>query len=137
MRRVAFAIFTLALAIGCGGSKPDVAAAGDPAPSGGACEPGRCLEDISARIDDHRPAARACYEAGHDHDPTLQGRLVINFEIDPEGTVTDAAQGSQDDQLTDASVVDCVLAVVRAVKFAQSARGKSTRAFHRYDFSPP
>lgn len=129
-------VLALALAIGCGGSRKPATVAGDPA-SGDDCEPGRCMPDISQRIDDRRPAARACYEAGHERDATLQGSLVVNFEIDPEGTVVDASQSMKDDQIMDVGVVDCVTAIIRQITFAKSQRGKSTRAFHRYEFSPP
>lgn len=122
----------LAVAAGCGGARKAPAAAGDP----GACEPGRCMDDIAQRLDDHRPEARACYEAGHARDPSLAGLLVINFEIDRDGAVVDASQSVRDEQLTDTDVVNCVTGVIRQIKFAPSARGKSTRAFHRYEFSP-
>ncbi len=121
------------LVAACGGAKKGAVAGGDPS----VCEPGRCMPDISGRIDDHRPEARQCYLAGHARDPSLQGTIVINFEIDPSGTVVDASQAMRDDQIMDAEVVDCVASVIRGITFAASARGKSTRAFHRYEFSPP
>lgn len=132
------ALFTVALALAaCGGSKP----ATDPAdPGGGAssdCEPGRCMEDISGVIDDHRSEARACYEAGWRRDKTIQGRLIINFEIDPDGVVVDASQSAQDEQISDPGVVGCVEAVIRELTFKKSAKGKLSRAFHRFEFNPP
>ena len=129
------ALLAVALSIGCGGSKKDAANAGDP--DAKECEPGRCMIDISRRIDDHRPEARACYEAGYARDPSLQGTVVINFEIDAEGAVVDASQSARDDQIMDAEVVECIVGVLREIKFAKSARGKLSRAFHRYEFSPP
>ncbi len=134
------ALFTVALALAaaCGSSKQ--AAPAEPGGSGGGsgdCEPGRCMEDISGVIEDHRPAARACYEAGWERDPSIQGRLIINFEIDPDGKVVDASQSAQDEQITDPGVVGCVEAVIRALTFKPSARGKLSRAFHRFEFNPP
>ena len=127
------ALIFLAIA-GCGGSSKPAAG-----PGGGDadCEPGRCLEDISKVVEDHRPAARACYEAGHQVDPSLRGRIIVKFEIDAAGTVVDAGQTVQGDQITDEAVVACVVDVVKAITFAPSPRGKTTRAFHSYDFSPP
>jgi hypothetical protein len=120
-------------AIGCGGGK-HAAAPGDPAED---CEPGRCMIDISRRVDDHRPEARACYDAGYKRDPTLQGTIVVNFEIDPDGKVADASQSVREEQIQDAEVVACVVDVIKQITFAKSGRGKLSRAFHRYEFSPP
>lgn len=132
------ALLVLALAIGCGGSpKPASEGAASADPAEGDCEPGRCMRDIAERLEPHRPAARACYLAGHERDPSLQGTIVINYEIDPDGNVVDASQSTRDEQIMDTAVIDCIIAVVREVKFGKSARGKSTRGFHRYEFSPP
>lgn len=132
-------VFVVALAIGCGGKGKPVAPT-DPDTAAGdgekECEPGRCLADISGRVEDRRPAARACYDEGQKRVPELQGRLIINFEIDPDGKVVDASQSAQDEQIMDEQVVACVVDVIRGITFAKSQRGKLTRAFHRYEFNP-
>lgn len=121
--------------VGCGGSGRGAARAAEAAADD--CEPGRCMADIAERIEAYRPEARACYDAGYLRDPTIGGILVINFEIGPDGAVIGASQSLRDDQLTDAEVAECVASVIRDIQFAKSARGKSTRGFHRYEFSPP
>ena len=138
-RALASLVLTLGLGFGCGGggagsgpSKTPV----DPGDGTDDCEPGRCLTDVSARVEDRRPAARACYDEGQKRIPELQGRLVINFEIDPSGAVVDASQSSQDEQIMDEQVVSCVEDVIRGIKFAESGKGKTTRAFHRFEFNP-
>ncbi len=98
------------------------------------CEPGRCLEDISKAIGERRDDARKCYDEGLARDPKLPGLLVINFAIDAEGVVGETSQGMQDAQLTDQQVVDCVSEVIKGVRFAKSAKGKTTRAYHRFEF---
>jgi hypothetical protein len=122
-----------AVAAGCGGSKQ--AKVADPGETD--CEPGRCLADVSAAVEQHRPAARQCYEDGYRREPTLQGRLIINFEIDASGAVVDASQSAQGDQIEDEQVVACIADVIKGITFQPSAKGKSTRAFHRYEFNPP
>src|SRR4051812_36711553 len=103
----------------CGGAaKGSSTNPGDPA--AGACEPGRCLEDISKLIGEHRAESRACYEAGAKKTPGMQGRIIINFRIDAEGNVTESSQGMQDEQITDEQVVTCVSDVIKKVKFAAS-----------------
>lgn len=125
----------LALASACSGTPKDTTAAGggdgDDQPS---CEPGRCLEDISRAVAEQKPAARACYEEGRKQNPTIAGLLVINFTIDPEGAVTETSQGMQDNQITDQGVIDCVSGVISKVRFAKSTKGKTTRAYHRFEW---
>jgi len=128
-------VLILATVLGCGGGKKSPAGPAEPADDD--CEPGRCLADISERVEVHRPEARACYEAGHSVDPTLEGRVIINFEIDPSGTVLDASQSSQDEQIMDEAVVECIVGVVKDITFAESKKGKTTKAFHRYEFTAP
>ncbi|HUQ01812.1 MAG TPA: AgmX/PglI C-terminal domain-containing protein [Kofleriaceae bacterium] len=130
------AILILGLVTACGGktkstTTPDDSGSGDDT----ACEPGRCLPDISARVEDRRPEARACYEEGLKRLPDLEGRLIINFEINPDGTVADASQSAQDDQIMDEEVVACIADVIKGITFAKSERGKRSRAFHRYEFN--
>jgi hypothetical protein len=128
-----------AVATACSGShKPatTATATGDDAGDATACEPGRCLEDISAAVKRHRPAARACFDAAAAQNPALQGgRLIINFRIDAEGKVSEVSQGMQDDQITDESVIACVGDVIEKLEFARSPAGKATRAYHQFEFA--
>jgi hypothetical protein len=140
--RIARLIVVVAAAVAaaaCGG-KGKTASTGPGGDSGGEtaddCEPGRCLADVSARVEDRRALARACYDEGQKRVPELKGRLIINYEIDPDGKVVDASQSAQDEQIMDEQVVACIEDVIRGITFAKSERGKSTRAFHRYEFNP-
>ena len=126
----------IALAACSSTAKQPAAPGGASGSDSGACEPGRCLEDISAKIQEKRDAARACYDTMLKTKPGVKGRLIINFRIDAGGTVTETSQGMQDDQLTDETLVTCVSEVVKAVKFAKSPAGKNTRAYHQFEFSP-
>lgn len=116
--RIALCLALLA----CGSSSPKPAAA----PASSDCDPGRCLEDISKIVADYKPAARKC--AG-----TTKGRVIINFKIATDGSVEEAAQGMQDDQISDPAVVGCITDVVKTIKFAASS--KSTRAYHEFEFA--
>lgn len=132
-----------AVLIGACGNKP---AKTDTTPTGGAdgeatgdapkCETGRCLEDISAQIAERRSDARACYDAARKRDAKLAGKIIINFAIDSEGMVGETSQGMQDEQIVDEEVVACVSEVIKTVRFAKSPAGKTTRAYHRFEFSP-
>jgi hypothetical protein len=52
---------------------------------------------------------RACYEAGLVSDPSLEARVIVSFEIDPDGAVTVASVGGADGR--HASLVECILGV--------------------------
>ena len=132
-----------AFALACGHK----AASGPPTTTGGGepeggdsstgCEPGRCLPDISKRIQERRIEARACYDKVYKKKPAPEPRLIINFKIDADGNVEDASQGMQEHQIEDATVVDCVVAVITKLKFPKSPAGKTTRAYHTFEFSAP
>jgi hypothetical protein len=122
-------IAALLIAVGCGGSKPA------PSQPSMDCEPGRCLSDISRVIGEKKPAARACYEAGLKRVPEIKGgQIIINFDIDPEGAPASVTQSSKSDQIEDAEVVACVTDVVKQLKFPKSAKGKTTHAYHAFEF---
>ncbi len=132
------ALLVLALALGCGGpAKPAAQTTPPPAGdgSGTACEPGRCLDDISRAIAPHKDEARKCYDQALEAKAGMGGKVFINFLIDPAGHVTESSQGMQDNQLTQPEIVDCVRKVVEAITFAKSPSGKTTRAYHRFEFA--
>lgn len=131
MRTVLF----LLIAAGCGGA-PRSSGGGGTGGDDTACEPGRCLEDFAKAVEADRGQARTCYDANVAPATTDGGRVVINFEVGPDGTVVDASQAMREGQVTDPAVVDCIINVVKAVKFAASPAGKTTRAFHTFDFAP-
>jgi hypothetical protein len=132
-------VISLAVLSGCS-SKPKTEPTGptgsDATSDATLCEPGRCLEDISKNIGERRADARACYDAGRKREPTMQGKIIINFAIDSEGIVGETSQGMQDGQIEDQEVVACVSEVIKTVRFAASPKGKTTRAYHRFEFSP-
>jgi hypothetical protein len=122
-------IAALLIAAGCGGSKP---ATNQPSMD---CEPGRCLSDISRVVTEKKPAARACYEAGLKRVPEIKGgQIIVNFDIEPDGTPASVTQSSKSDQIEDAEVVACVTDVVKQLKFSKSAKGKTTHAYHAFEF---
>jgi hypothetical protein len=126
----------LVLAAACGGKtkqEPVGPGSGDDQAS---CEPGRCLPDISKAIGERRDDARKCYEDGRKRDPKLAGKIIINFAIDAEGVVGETSQGMQDGQIEEPGVVECLSQVIKTVRFAASPKGKTTRAYHRFEFAP-
>lgn len=119
--------------LGCGGGKPAATASGEGAEDKRTCEPGRCLEDIAAKVQENRATARACYDAN----PTPGGgRVIVNFTIDPTGKVVEASQSVKGEQITDELVVACIVDAIKEIEFAPSAKGKRTKAYHTFEFAP-
>ena len=65
---------------------------------------------------------RACYEAGLLRDPSLEGRISVQFVIDREGAVTMAMPWS-DTTLPDASVARCVSKAYESMSFPRPEGG--------------
>jgi hypothetical protein len=122
----------MAIAVfGCGHPAPAPVTAGSGSASGADCEPGRCLEDISAVIAGHKDESRACVKSKQ-----VTGRVIINFTIDASGKVEEATQGMQGEQIQDAGVVACLTDLVKKLSFVKSSKGKTTRAYHRFEYGP-
>ena len=119
-----------AMTLGCGGPQPV-------APAAQTCEPGRCLEDVARVIKEHRPEMRACYELAHARRAGLEGSMTVKFVIDPAGAVVETSPSVRDGEIEDAELFACLSAMVQQVKFAASATGKRTRAYHVFDFKTP
>ena len=137
-------VASLAVLVACGGK---TGSSGTTPPAGGdgagersaaavACEPGRCLEDISRLIAERKTDSRACYDTARKRDAKLAGKVVINFAIDSEGVVAETEQSVKDGQLEDAELTTCVSEVIKTVRFPASAGGRTTRAYHRFEFMP-
>jgi hypothetical protein len=104
--------------------------------TGPACEPGRCLDDFAKQIRERKPETRACYDAMLTEKPGIRGRVIINFRVGPEGDVVETSQGMQDNQISDETLVTCLGDVLKSVRFAKSDKGKTTRAYHEFEFTP-
>jgi hypothetical protein len=99
-------------------------------------EPGRGPADIRAIIVAHRDEARACYDKALDGHPGIEGDLVVQWTIDPKGTVTQVSVDASRSQITEAGLVACVGGVIRKIQFAASPGGFETKAFYPFNFHP-
>jgi hypothetical protein len=99
-------------------------------------EPGRGPADIRAIVVAHRDEARACYDAGLNTHPGIEGDLVIEWTIDPKGNVTQFSEDTQRSQIVEPGVVTCIGNVIKKIQFAASPGGYETRAFYPFNFHP-
>lgn len=77
--------------------------------------------EIRRVVHGHVTQAKACYNAGLAKDPTLAGKIVVNFTIDPDGAVKNAT--IKEDTLADASVGTCVRKAVLGWSFPKPVGG--------------
>ena len=79
----------------------------------------------------HLNEARLCYEQRLRANPGLQGQIVMQMVISPQGTVTQSA--ARQNSLGDAAVASCLAARSRRWRFPQPAG--NVRVVARYQFS--
>jgi hypothetical protein len=99
-------------------------------------DPGRSAADIRAIVIAHRDEARACYDASLKDHPGIEGDLVIQWTIDPKGAVTAVTQDTSRSQITEATVVACIVKIIQGIQFAASPGGFETKAFYPFNFHP-
>lgn len=99
-------------------------------------EPGRSAKDIQTIVAARRDEARACYDKGLAAHPGIEGDLDIKWVIDPAGNVTDASVDTTKSQILEPSVGQCIIDVIKKVKFNASAKGYETRAHYPFNFHP-
>jgi outer membrane biosynthesis protein TonB len=105
-------------------------------PGGSANEPGRSVKDIQTIIASRRDDARACYDKGLEGHPGIEGDLTIKWKITPEGNVTDAEVDSTKSQILEPTVGQCIIDIIKKIKFAPSPKGFESRANYPFNFHP-
>ena len=111
---------------------------GGPKSTGGASanEPGRTAKDIQTIVAARRDEARACYDKALASHPGIEGDLDIKWVIDPQGAVADAQVDTTKSQILEPSVGQCIIEVIKKIKFAPSSKGYETRAHYPFNFHP-
>lgn len=82
------------------------------------------FELISQTLNDNIGGIKFCYELGLKRNPTLSGKVEVEFTIDEDGRVSDASVKSS--TLKDKRVEDCIIRKLRSLKFPQPSGGKIT-----------
>jgi TonB family protein len=76
---------------------------------------------LQAAISGRAGAARPCYERALRVNSALQGKLMVNVRIDPQGNVCGSSIAQ--DQIHSAEVTNCVLGMFRSAKFPPPTGG--------------
>jgi outer membrane biosynthesis protein TonB len=96
----------------------------------------RTTQVIADVIQTHRDEARACFDKAARDVPGLAGDLVIQFVLEPDGSVRSAELNPERSTLTHPAVVNCVIDVIRRLPFPESSRGMETRVNYPFNFKP-
>jgi hypothetical protein len=120
-------------------TKLDAAPSGStPAPSasGRTPDPGRSAKDIEALVKAHRDEARKCYDDNIKAHPGVEGDLVIHWIVDAKGAVTTIELNTQRSQITEPTIVGCVIGIIKAIPFAPSPKGFESTYNYPFNFHP-
>jgi hypothetical protein len=107
--------------IGLGPGKPEVQGSIDP-------------ELIRRVVHEHRAQIRTCYETQLTAKPSLAGKLVSAWTIDPGGTVTEAH--TQESTLRDHAVENCVAQKIKTWRFPIPKGGGEVFVTYPFIFTP-
>ena len=97
---------------------------------------GRGPDDIRAIVMARRDEARACYDAALKDHPGVEGDLVVQWTIDPKGTVTQVSLDTSRSQIVEPTVVSCISDIIKKIQFAPSQGGFETKAYYPFNFHP-
>jgi outer membrane biosynthesis protein TonB len=127
--------------LGAGHTKVEVETKGDggpktPAGGGSAGEPGRTAKDIQTIVAARRDDARACYDKALASHPGIEGDLDIRWKIDPQGNVFDAEVDTTKSSILEPTVAQCIIDIIKKIKFAASPKGFESRAHYPFNFHP-
>lgn len=89
-------------------------------------------EIIERVIRQHRREIRACYESELQRNPSLEGRIVVGFVIDPTGQVARASIGTS--TMNNNAVEECIALRVRRWRFPEPKGGGLVRVNYPFTF---
>ncbi len=99
-------------------------------------ELGRSVADLRAIVGSHRDEARACYDNALPAHPGIEGTIDVRWTIDPTGKVTDADIDTSHSELVEPAVANCLIAIIKNIRFNVSAKGFETKAHYPFNFHP-
>jgi len=89
---------------------------------------------IRRALREHLPEVRACYEAGLAQDPTIKGRVSIQFNIGPTGGVNVAVVAES--TVKDSNVSNCIAKAVKRWTFPKPRGGGNVIVTYPFNLTP-
>ncbi len=96
----------------------------------------RTKEEIQRVVSENRDKVRACYDAALKENPGIQGDLVVDFVIDPGGSVKSAEVNWSESELHVPELDKCAAEVVKSLIFPASSRGLESKVSYPFNFNP-
>ena len=91
---------------------------------------------VLAKAEAHRDEARKCYDDGLKAHPGVEGDLTITWVVDPQGKVTKAELNQKRSTITEPTIVNCIVDVIKKIQFAPSPRGVESTYNFPFNFHP-
>ena len=82
----------------------------------------------------HVAGIRECYEKGLEQNKELKGKIVVEWTIGPEGTVTEVSL--KESNMNDQSFESCVTENIKTWGFAPPKDGGTVKVEYPFEFSP-
>jgi len=120
--------------VGVGGEVEVSAMFGGTGMVGGDPIPPWIRDMIRRRVREHLPELEALYSAAYRRDPTIRGKLLVRFRIDPSGRVVRAEPGGT--LLQDDTFVENVLTKIRGWTF-DPTDGRTVEVLYPFVFIAP
>ena len=97
---------------------------------------GRGPADLRAIMAAHRDEARACYDAALRATRACRATWSSSGRSTRRATCTQVSQDTERSQITEPTIVGCVVNVIKKIQFATSPGGFETKAFYPFNFHP-
>jgi len=94
------------------------------------------MNDIRAIVASNRDSFRACYDKSQKGHPDIKGTFILNFVLNPDGTVKSAQADHAKSQIHAADLETCAIATLKTLKFPPSRKGMESTVNYPFDFNP-
>lgn len=92
-------------------------------------------EAIRRKIKDHFPEVKECYSNSLKEKPELQGKVVVNFDVDDTGSVKNAKTDEVKSTLKDEKFNSCLTEKMQAWKFPAPPKGQIANISYPFIFT--
>ena len=66
----------------------------------------------------------------------MKGNIDLEWVVDPKGNVSSAKINEAKSQINEPTVTDCMIKLLKQIKFAESKKGFETRMHYPFNFNP-
>jgi hypothetical protein len=96
----------------------------------------RSHTELTAAVQKRIDKLRCCYDFARQTRPGIEGTLVIESVLQPDGTLTQASHDKGRSEIKDDAMGACAVAVWKDIRFPASKRGRPTTVSYPISFRP-